>query len=159
MYYGKGNLTIRLIQTHANVSADQLGRWADDFKHYCVPVLSEDRMRITKFVSAAVFLLFSSANVHAGPFCDQFQAASLEKQGAYILLVVDSLLKGWPQHDKIKQATTDSERVRIFADARNKMVSECINGKDFAAGIALGEDLAIYKMSLLRQTSEKNKER
>lgn len=42
----------------------------------------------------------------------------------------------------------------MFADARKKMLSECINGKDFAAGIALGEDLAVYKMSLLRQVSD-----
>jgi hypothetical protein len=98
---------------------------------------------------AAVLILFSATCAHAGPFCDQFHTAPLEKQDTYILFIIDNLLKNWPQHDEVKQATTNSERLGMFTDARKKILSECAEGKDFAAGVALGEDLAIYKMSLL----------
>ena len=99
---------------------------------------------------ASLIIALAPGSVHAGPFCDQFQGATAEKQGAYVLIIVDEMLKNFPQHDRVKLMTTDLERLTLFADARKKIVSECATGKDFAAGIALGEDLAIYKMGLLK---------
>jgi len=99
---------------------------------------------------ASLILALAPGSVHAGPFCDQFQGASVERQGTYILLVVDEMLKGWPQHEHLKRITTDEERLAMFADARRRIASECAAGKDFAAGIALGEDIAVYKMSLVQ---------
>ena len=99
-------------------------------------------------VAALIFIL-APASVHAGPFCDQLQSASTEKQGAYILLIVEEMLKDWPQHAQMKRSTSDAERLRMFADTQKKLVSECATGKDFAAGMALGEGLALDKKSLL----------
>jgi selenophosphate synthetase-related protein len=99
---------------------------------------------------ASLIVALAPGTVHAGPFCDQLRGASVEKQGAYVLLMVDEMLKSWPQHDQFKRITSDAERLAMFADARRKIVSECAAGKDFAAGVALGEDLAIYKVSLLQ---------
>ena len=38
----------------------------------------------------------------------------------------------------------------MFGDAYKTLLSECEDGKDFAAGIAFDEDLAVYKASLLQ---------
>ena len=116
-------------------------------------------MRIIKSAMVAASIVLSTTATHAGPFCDQFQSTSTEKQGAYILFMIDSLLRAWPQHEKNKRAMTDAERLGLFADARKKIMSECESGKDFAAGVAFGEDLAVYKMLLLDGVSGKKSPR
>ena len=98
---------------------------------------------------ASLIVALACGSVHAGPFCDQFRGASTEKQGAYLLLTVDEMLISWPQHGQFKRITSDAERLAMLADAHRKIVSECATGKDFAAGVAFGEDLAFYKIVLL----------
>ena len=105
-------------------------------------------MRLALLVS--LFVAVAPGSVQAGPFCDEFQEAPTEKQGAYLLLIVDQMLTNWPQHRQFTSITSDAERLAMFAGARKKIVSACSSGKDFAAGVALGEDLAIYKMTLLQ---------
>ena len=96
---------------------------------------------------AFLISVLAPATGHAGPFCDQFRSASAEKQGAILLLVVDETLRDWPGH--LKPSMTDEERLTMFADARRKMVSECSTGKDFAAGLVLGQDLGMYKTVII----------
>ena len=55
---------------------------------------------------ASLIIALAPGSVHAGPFCDQFQGATAEKQGAYVLIIVDEMLKNFPQHDRVKLMTT-----------------------------------------------------
>jgi selenophosphate synthetase-related protein len=68
--------------------------------------------------------------------------------------MIDEMLKDWPQHSQVKRIMSDAERLAMFADARRRIASECVSGKDFAAGVALGEDLAMYKMALIEDDEQ-----
>ncbi len=98
---------------------------------------------------AILFVVMTPAVSNAGPFCDEIRDSTPEKQGAWVLTIVDGMLANWPLHARYKRITSEAGVLEMFSDARRKIAAECMEGKDFAAGIALGEDLAIYKMSLM----------
>ena len=103
--------------------------------------------------------MLTPISVQAGPFCDQFNAAPEEKHGTYILLIIDEMMKAWPQNEQMKGIMTDKERLSsFFKDAEQKMRAACNAGKDFVAGLALGEGIAVYKIALLKTTESTNAE-
>lgn len=98
---------------------------------------------------AALLLAAGGGRPLGRPFCDPFRSAPPEKQGAYILRAVDEAPGTWPQRDAYTRMTTDAERPDAFGDARKRIIAECVSGRDFAAGIGLGDDIAACELSLL----------
>jgi len=93
----------------------------------------------------------SFSNAFADGICDQFTKIPPSKQNQYILSIVDLKLSKWPQNIKLKSMMSDSERINmVFKDTKNKIHLACKSNNEFEAGMALGEDLAIYKMTLLK---------
>jgi hypothetical protein len=109
-------------------------------------------MRIA--VLAAVLGAFAPCVARAESFCEQFGKVSAEKQGAYVLFVVDHMLKDWPQYEAAKRLMTDDERLATFSETRKQMAAECAAGKEFAAGVSFGEQLALYKMTLIEMSNQ-----
>lgn len=107
-------------------------------------------MRFATTMSAIATALLISRPAFAGSFCDMFQATPPERRGAHILFMVDDLLRNWPQDETLKKAMSEAERLETFSDARKGMVAACMDGKDFAAGLSLGEDMAVYKMAMVK---------
>jgi len=106
--------------------------------------------KLITIISVAVYGLLALNGAHAGPFCEKFNSVPPSKQGQYILSLADERLSKWPQNQKMKAMMSNSERLNtMFSDARGKITFACKSGNDFVAGVALGEDLAIYKMALL----------
>jgi hypothetical protein len=64
--------------------------------------------------------------------------------------LVDERMESWPQHARVKQMQTRSERLEFWNDARRKMAVACTRNDEFSAGVAFGHDLAMYRVMLLR---------
>lgn len=102
----------------------------------------------------AVLFLLPTIESNAGSICRDMTSGNSDQVDAKLINLIDGLLSDWPQHAKLKKITSQKEQLEYFKDARQKMIVECAKGNEFAAGFALGHDLAMYKMMLLEMTKE-----
>jgi hypothetical protein len=113
----------------------------------------------SRFVStcSALVGLAIASQVGAGPVCQQFTSGTADEVDSRLLSLVDQFMRNWPQHQTMKQIISRAEQLEHWRDARQKMTVECARGNDFAAGVAFGHDLAMYRMALMQTTEPADK--